>query len=232
MKPRLRHEVVASAPAGHRLRILYASDLHLGLPWTRRVPADLAAAVRAAAPDVVLLGGDLVESARGLESLGRCVRDLGTHAPVAAIAGNHDRACGVARVRRCVIDGGATWLEDAPLDLPFRAHALVRIAAGGAADVSAGALNVCCLHDPRGVQAAAAAGFDLAFAGHLHGGQCVLFERGGRLYPGAWINPWTGLRFTVGALRLFVSLGMGDTLPLRFRCPHDVIVCDVAERAQ
>ncbi|HYC78851.1 MAG TPA: hypothetical protein VEI02_14595, partial [Planctomycetota bacterium] len=71
----------------------------------------------------------------------------------------------------------------------------------------------------------------VAFAGHLHGGQCVFFRRGARLYPGAWFNRWTGLRFDVGATKLFVSLGLGDTLPLRWNCPREVVTLDLTAAA-
>jgi hypothetical protein len=39
------------------LRVLYASDLHLGQWWTRAVPGQLVRAVHEAAPDLILLGG-------------------------------------------------------------------------------------------------------------------------------------------------------------------------------
>ena len=62
-------------------------------------------------------------------------------------------------------------------------------------------------------------------AGHLHGGQCVLATRRGRLYPAAWIYRWHGLRFAEWGAVLLVSRGAGDTLPVRFNCPREVILC-------
>jgi predicted MPP superfamily phosphohydrolase len=147
---------------------------------------------------------------------------------VAAVPGNHDVAAGVAEVRGAVVRGGGRWLPDEPLSMPTPRGLDVVIHGGALEPVRGRAVNVACLHDPANAPAASAAGFDVAFAGHLHGGQCVLFERGGRLYPGAWFNRWTGLRFRVDDLSLFVSLGLGDTIPLRFQCPREVVVCDVA----
>jgi predicted MPP superfamily phosphohydrolase len=73
--------------------------------------------------------------------------------------------------------------------------------------------------------AAAAAGYGLVLAGHLHGGQCVLATRRRRLYPAAWIYRWHGLRFAEWGAVMLVSRGAGDTLPIRFNCPREVILC-------
>jgi predicted MPP superfamily phosphohydrolase len=82
-----------------------------------------------------------------------------------------------------------------------------------------------CTHHPGDFPAAAAAGYGLVLAGHLHGGQCVLATRRGRLYPAAWIYRWHGLRFAEWGAVLLVSRGAGDTLPVRFNCPREVILC-------
>ena len=84
-----------------------------------------------------------------------------------------------------------------------------------------------CTHHPGDFPAAAAAGYGLVLAGHLHGGQCVLATRQGRLYPAAWIYRWHGLRFAEWEAVLLVSRGAGDTLPVRFNCPREVILCTV-----
>ncbi|HYC78449.1 MAG TPA: metallophosphoesterase, partial [Planctomycetota bacterium] len=103
MTPRVRRETATVGADGPRLRLLYATDLHLGLPWTKRVAEALATAADAEAPDAVLLGGDLVDRARGLGELEDCVRALAARRPVAAVAGNHDPAAGLAAVRGAVV---------------------------------------------------------------------------------------------------------------------------------
>lgn len=209
-------------------RILYASDLHLGWPWTRRVADSVIRAVRACAPDVLLLGGDLVDSRRALVELTRLTRVAAETTAVAAVPGNHDVALGAALVRDAVTAGGGTWLVDR------------RIAVGGvvvegsirrrdsAAPGGEPAVRVLCAHHPHVVVAAQRAQFDIVLAGHLHGGQVVLFRRAGRLYPYAWLDRWNGPRFEVGETTMLVSLGAGDMLPLRWRCPRELVLCEVS----
>lgn len=227
MRARVREERFQSEKARAKLRILFASDLHLGLPWTRRAATELVRFAEATSPDVVLLGGDLVDNRRGLDAMEACVEALASRSTVAAVPGNHDTAAGVEEVRRRAVRAGARWLPDEPLIVGGAAGQAVRVCGGSLDGVDHDRINVACLHDPARAEAARRAGFDLAFAGHLHGGQCVLFERGGRQYPGAWFNRWTGRRFQVGSLSMIVSSGLGDTLPLRFNCPREVVLCEV-----
>jgi len=229
----LREEVVASrgaAGGGAPWTLLYASDLHL-TARREELAAALLAQARAAAPDVVLLGGDLVDGQSGLALLERVVARLATLAPVAAVAGNHDASVGVPRVRAAVIAGGGRWLHDAPLAQWAAGRRPLVCRASGAAGAAPAepdaprALQVWVGHHPAAAATAAQHGCDLALAGHLHGGQCVLWRRGTRLYPGAWFSRWNGLRFELGAATLLVSRGAADTLPLRFHCPREVVRC-------
>jgi predicted MPP superfamily phosphohydrolase len=202
------------------LLVLYASDLHLGRWWTRPVPGQLIRAARAAAPDLILLGGDLADNSRGLPTLRQCVRHLVEVAPVHAIPGNHDECAGLTAVRAAVEAGGGHWLPDQPIEGPPRIDAAVDAAARAGP-------RILCAHHPGDFPAAAAAGYRLMLAGHLHGGQCVLVTRRGRLYPAAWVYRWHGLRFDERGAVLLVSRGAGDTLPIRFNCPREVILCAI-----
>src|SRR5262249_47385363 len=102
------------------LRVLYASDLHLGQRWTRAVPGQLVRAAHEAAPDLILLGGDLADNDRGLPALRECVRELVAVASVYAVPGNHDERVGLAEVRAAVEASGGHWLPDRPIDGPLR----------------------------------------------------------------------------------------------------------------
>jgi predicted MPP superfamily phosphohydrolase len=203
------------------LRVLYASDLHLGRPWTRAVGEQLVQAARESAPDLILLGGDLADNQRGLPALRECVRELVRVTPVYAVHGNHDERAGLSEVRAAVEAGGGHWLLDRPIEGPVRIDGRVDPAEHTGP-------RLLCTHHPGAFPAAAAAGYALVLAGHLHGGQCVMATRRGQLYPAAFIYKWHGLRFEEGGTVMLVSRGAGDTLPVRFNCPREVILCEIS----
>jgi uncharacterized protein len=215
----VRRETLTHLGVGRR--ILFASDLHLRKTASRHIVDGMLEIVSRERPDVILLGGDLVDWSTALETLREFVSDMTTIAPVAAIAGNHDRWIGQSRVRKAVIDGGGHWLADSPLRWAPDA-----VAYGTTEQPRLpGQCQVLCAHHPPA--AAVRHGFDLILSGHLHGGQFVFFERGGRLYPGAFLYRWNGLRFHENGSTLVVSRGVRDTLPLRWNCPREVILVEV-----
>ena len=202
-------------------RILFASDLHLKKNGPRQVVAGILDIVSSERPDVVLLGGDLVDWSSGLEPLHRLVGDISVTAPVAAVGGNHDRWIGLAQVREAVLEAGGHWLEDKPLRWAPNAVAY----GNPQQELWSADCQVLCVHHPG--PPAGRQGFDLILSGHLHGGQFVFYERKGKLYPGAFAYRWNGLRFQENGSTLLVSRGVRDTLPLRWNCPREVIVVDL-----
>lgn len=201
------------------LRVLYASDLHLGHWWTSRVPGRLIEVARASCPDVILLGGDLVDTVAALPCLTQLITTLTGIAPVHAVPGNHDSRLGTSRVRDAVQSAGGKWLPDESATTPVWIDGTVTI--GGLRP------RILCAHYPAVFPAAVEAGYDLVFAGHLHGGQFVLSGSSGKQFPAAWFNPWHGLRFENGGAVMLVSRGAADTFPFRVNCPQEVILCEV-----
>ena len=222
---RVRTETVGSAVARRRpWRLLLATDLHL-TRRRRHLAERLASTAAELAPDVVVFGGDLVDRRGGLAVLARLVESLTAVTRVIAIPGNHDRWCGVDAVRDAVVTNGGDWLPAAPVELADATRSPVRFDAVVTARADSGVTRVLVAHHPVAVQAAAQAGYTAVLAGHLHGGQCVLWRRGERMYPGAWLSRWNGERFRVAGTTMLVSNGLADTLPIRFRCPREVVLC-------
>jgi len=141
-------------------------------------------------------------------------------ARVAAIAGNHDERAGIASTRDVVLAAGGQWLPDQSIEAPHRID-------GTIASLSEHA-GILCAHDPSIFPAAVAAGYRFVLAGHLHGGQCVLINRGEKQYPAAWFNRWHGLRFENHGTIMLVSRGVADTFPFRFNCPREVILLEIS----
>src|SRR5262245_49992689 len=85
-------------------RLVYVSDIHLRNGRSDTLCRQVATAVAGCSPDVVLLGGDLVDSHAELRRLADLIVGLRNVATVLAIGGNHDQRVGMGRVRETVED--------------------------------------------------------------------------------------------------------------------------------
>lgn len=204
------------------LRLLWVTDLHLSRHTARAIGARLCHTARIHCPDAVILGGDIVEEAAALPDFRRTLDILTRIAPVHVLPGNHDRRAGIEAFREAVRASSSIW-HDSP------GFALGADGTGPTAELSSdfppdGALVF--VHDPGALDGLPGR-WTAAFAGHLHGGQAILWRHGEREYPGAWLSQWNGPRFETARGPVIVSRGMADTLPLRWACPKEVILCEI-----
>ena len=104
---------------------------------------------------------------------------------------------------------------------------MIAVSGPDAASLPEGDVQVLCAHNPRVWKTARRRGYDLVLAGHLHGCQVVAFEYRDRLFPGAIFYPYCYLSHQAGSTRLVVSRGVSDLVPIRWRCPREVVLCHV-----
>jgi uncharacterized protein len=221
----LRTERIDFTGGAHAYNLLYISDLHLGWQRSQRIVTQLIELAQIHRPDLILLGGDLVDRRRGLSLLSQMVQQLQSIAPTWAIAGNHDHWVGVQWVKQAVLAGDGAWLEGQSIAVPL-ADQCIQIDGGLLLKPLPQAdYRILCAHNP--IAMSQAQDYQLVLAGHLHGCQWVFWEQQGRLYPGAWWYRWNGLRFQQDQTTLLVSRGVGDTLPIRWNCPREVILCQI-----
>ncbi len=223
-------------------RIAFASDLHLGPTTPRRLLEAAFDALAAAAPDVLLLGGDFVF----LESTAAKMRDLGAllrrvpRARAFAVLGNHDLWSSHERLESALEGEGVRVLVNANVALgPGLSLVGVDDPWTGSPDVArafdgvspADAVVLLC-HSPDALPAARAAIASrgapaLYLCGHTHGGQIAM--PWGPLYvpgPVGRVHP-SGL-YDLDDLRLYVSRGVGTTeLPIRTFAAPEIVVVDV-----
>jgi predicted MPP superfamily phosphohydrolase len=207
-------------------RLLYASDIHLRNGRSETLSRQVLDAARRAAPDVVLLGGDLVDRPSELQPLADLVARLRGIAPVLAVAGNHDVRVGVDGVRDAVVRGGGQWIHDGSARI-VHGDRVIAVSGPDGAPRADGHVRVLCAHNPSIWKRARHAGYDLVLAGHLHGCQLVACEYRDRLFPGALFYPYCFLSHRRGSSRLVVSRGVSDLLPIRWQCPREVVLCHV-----
>ncbi len=221
----LRREAITVQGSESPLRIVYLSDLHFHPRWDEELRGQLEAALRNVPRDLLLLGGDLVEDLRSLSVFSEFVRKQADLSPVLAMPGNHDVLVGENVVRDAVLKSGGKWLPDEGY-FWHRDNRRVGVFAPSSAVKTEADFRILCAHDPS-VFSSAGDLFDLVFAGHIHGGQVVWWTHRGKMYPGGFAYRWNVLRSKARVGTLLVSRGAVDFVPIRWRCPREILYCEV-----
>ena len=243
---RVWHERVAlRKPLGtaDRLRIAFASDFHAG-PLTPLASTTAACeALNAEKPDCILLGGDFVSLApRHATRLRESLSSLRAPLGVFAVLGNHDHWAGAAAVRAVLEESGISLLTNRShrLPPPFERTLLVGLDdhLSGHPDPSGPDWDPACatvllIHQPSGLLDTGGHSFDLALAGHTHGGQINLPGGFAPIVPkGALSRRYLAGRYSLHCDRhLLVSVGLGNSgLPIRLGPVPEIVVCEVVGR--
>ncbi len=217
-----REYAVHVGDGSRMLRIAVVSDTHLGYhhheAWLRRVVH----ATNAVEPDLVLLAGDFVSNAAGMEQLAP-LRDLRSEYGTFAVLGNWDYRVGAVDVRHAIERYGVEVLTNESIVLEVDGEPLRLIGLDdlwyGAPDWDAalterkeGEATVLLAHEPDFVRAAEVHNIDLVVAGHTHGGQIRLPFIGpvGPLPTTLGRSFDQGL-FSVGPTTLFITPGVGTS---------------------
>ncbi len=214
----LRHEAPLKTP----LAICYLSDLHFN-GRSLQMANDLIRYLKSDIPDLILLGGDYLDTRSGEPHFAKLLSASSALCPTYAIGGNHDRFYGLDRIKELCSSNGAVWLKKEPVIIDVMGTD-VCLHGGYVPSFAppAETLSIVVLHEP--VNPERLIGMcHLAFAGHLHGCQFVFWQRGFDLYPGKFFYRNNFLEWRDDKLAYFISRGLGDTLPLRYRCPREVV---------
>lgn len=184
---RYRIEVPRRSSSAERLRIVFASDFHLGAVTSPRFLPRFVEAVNALAPDLILIGGDMLEGDRpdeGAEAFAAQFRRLRAKSGVYGVPGNHE-GFGGANHYAFFARAGITLLRDEVKKIDGILYLAGRNDAGRSRSGAARRKTVTALlaatprdlpvilvdHRPTELAAAAANGVDVQFSGHTHDGQ-------------------------------------------------------------
>ncbi len=222
------------------LRVAFAADFHAGATTDERLLADACRALRAFAPDLVLLGGDFVSvRASYIDRLAPLLAAIPAPLGKIAVLGNHDLRADRARVLRALADADVRVLDNEPCRLPAPFDDVticgVSDAARGnprpelAIDGTTGT-RIVLMHSPEALRAIGDRAFDLALCGHTHGGQIVLPWGTPIVMSGGDLNRrYASGLFTLDGdhpKRLLVTNGVGcSTAPVRLFAPPEVHLC-------
>ena len=235
------HEFRIPRKAGAQpLRVTFVSDIHAGPTLHPALLRGVLDAVANAGTDLLLLGGDFVSfHARYVNRLVHALRDVQAPAGKFAVLGNHDLLADDAYIAERLADAGIRTLvnENARLPAP---HDDVWVC--GLDDWDEGApaaeptfrgahgTRILLMHQPDGLLVTRDERFEIAFCGHVHGGQYLkrdrvpavrhkgpvskLYMHGGVFHTGTSDAP------------VLVSRGIGtSTLPARRHADPQVHVC-------
>ena len=222
-----------------RLRTVALSDLHVTDDTSETYVRRVHDAVRALAPDVLLLTGDYVSKASRLAALERWLVGLPDAKYGAyAVLGNHDHWTGHADdVRAALARAGVSVLAGTCASLAVPEAPPIRVCGteepwGPALSRTLAndevAATLVMTHTPDNVYALAEQGATAVFAGHTHGGQMRIPWLGPLIMPSRYGRRFDQGHFVVDGTHLYVSAGVGADAPnLRLWCPPDVVVVDL-----
>lgn len=210
------------------VKIVFVSDIHHGLFFSRARVRNLVQEVNKLNPDIILLGGDYVQGdPKYIQPCFKELKNLKAAIGKFGVLGNHDhwesaeltrKFAGEANIR--LLDNKAEWV--------YKNGERIKI--GGVGDVfediqdinpttsDAGDRDFVILlsHNPDYAEEIKTHNVDLVLSGHTHGGQVTLFGLWAPVLPIENKKYRTGLVDT-GYTKVIVSNGVGTiTPPVRF----------------
>jgi len=239
--PRVRHlslEIAKPAPV-HRLRLVLATDIHLGTMIHNSRMQQIVSLINAQTPDLILLGGDLFDEdvlSLSKQNMAEVLQQLSARHGVYAIPGNHEyfsginhalnymRSAGIIVLRDSVVKAAdAVWLIGRD-DRQGHAFGRQRLVLGELvlkADKNQPLILLD--HQPFHLDEAEAQGIDLQLSGHTHHGQIFPFQY---ITKGIYEMSWGYLR--KGRTQYYVSCGAGTWgPPLRLGNRPEIVTIDL-----
>lgn len=215
----------------------------------------LLSAIAAAAPDLIAVTGDLLDSRRtDTEKALAFIEGALKIAPVYYVTGNHEsridtfpqfeaaltaKGVSVLRNEGTTIKQGDSRIRLIGLDDPTFSMDHQTIKNSGIIDKTLGDLEredgiytILLCHRPELFDVYAGHGIDLALCGHAHGGQVRLPLLGGIYAPnqGLWPKYQSGL-YTKGKTNMVVSRGLGNSLdPVRVHNRPELVAVTLSQQ--
>lgn len=228
------------------LRIAHLSDIHVGPSLRRKHLERIAAEVAEVAPDLIAITGDIMNWQRQyLEDAVTGLKQLRAGLGVYAVLGNHDFYFGAGRLVRALHEAtpirfigkkrlslpdapglSITGVNDPMVGMRERWHYPELVSLSKENDPAD--FNLLLAHRPDVFDAAHRHGYDLALAGHTHGGQ---IEFGTPESPRNIARLATehdrGL-FERDRTKLYVSRGIGYSgIAFRIGCPPELALIEL-----
>lgn len=247
---RMVRYTIPSSKINGRVRIALIADLH-GSRYGRN-QTQLMDTLAKNQPDVVLLCGDIFDSAARKKQAVAFINAVGATYPCCFVFGNHEHASGrMNAIRQAVTNAGITILEGDCLCFTANGQTIriagvddaernrrgcteqlarVSIALAGAPEFS-----VLLAHQPQLISQLLDTRAGLILCGHTHGGQWSIPRLLNGLYaPGQGLFPkYAGGSYAFGAQTLIISRGLSK-FPLwapRLFTPRELVLVDIVQES-
>jgi predicted MPP superfamily phosphohydrolase len=216
------------------VRVVYLSDVHAGLYTSRTQVARIVDRANALRPDLILLGGDNVGGrAKGADKYYPEATRFSAPLGVFTVLGNHDIWEGRAEATSRTAEAGIELLDNSSARVTRGGDAIVvagiddregaPVVSKAAEGIGADEFAILLSHgpDPLAEQLPDFGGiFDLALAGHTHGGQLTVFGLWAPLTNSQYGNDYLSGWKTIAGTPTRVSNGVGTVmLPMRLGAP-------------
>lgn len=222
----VRKEQCISNVAGN-FSVLYLSDFHFN-KYSGGITKNIITKINGLNPDIILLGGDYVDTKKGLLHFTTLMQAIAGRKNVFAVAGNHDYFFGLLAIKDIITNNNAAWIEKKSYSFKLN-NTIIQIDGNNLQTKKDDmAFSILCLHKPVNTNWHKE-NYNLVMAGHLHGGQFIFWKSANGLYPGKLFYKWNILKEKLNNCHYFVSKGLGDTLPIRFNCKKDMIFVNVGK---
>lgn len=231
---RTEHIATDKLPAGQHTKIVLLSDIHLGRILGRDYAERLAARVNEQKPDLVLIAGDILDERIAYvlqEDALSPFKKISAPLGIWAAYGNHDYLDRPSAWKQLLAASNINVLQD-------ESRYIGQLKLTGLNDYSrssnskvltalskdnASYYSILLDHQPRRIQSAAAAGYDLYLAGHTHTGQ---------LFPNRLVTqnmyPLDYGRKEFGSLTAITSNGYGFWgPPVRTELAPEIVIIDL-----
>lgn len=208
-------------------RIVHFTDLHH--KGDRKFLQSAINKINAQSPDLVCFTGDIIEDAKFLPEALELFQQI--KSPLYGVPGNHDYWANAdfKVIAEAFAKTGGHWLMDESVSA---AGDKINIAGATCSKPPSLALgttqkNIVLIHYPEWVDKLGAYQFDLALAGHSHGGQVRI------PFYGPLVVPWGVGQYDLGLFKtksgpLYVNAGLGwFYLNLRFNCRPEITVIEI-----
>ena len=205
------------------VRVAFVTDMHYASRFTDKTLESLGRMLRELNADIILLGGDYQEGCEYVEPLFREIMTARPRYGAYGVLGNNDYERCTEVISRSMSDNGIKLLENAIDTInidggqlivagaknTFKKRETVACPTGG---LSTEDFVLLITHTPDYVEDVECPNVDMAFAGHLHGGQVTLFGLYAPVMPSHYGQRFRhGLKYSTAGVPILVSNGIGTS---------------------